>query len=301
MGARRVDARVARRPRRPPRAAPRRPPCAGSLPRSTMSQQRSTRCCVAPPTRPFPVAGRCSPPTATSNHPRIPWSGCGSGPPACASTAGTGTSPRSTAAGFDGLTAHVLLVAEEGSSAEDRQQTRGWTADDWAAAQDRCRSRGWIGADGALTDAGWRARAEVEVVTDQLARSAVRRHRRRPARAARSDRRRGVLVGHDPLPEPDEPAARARADPLTCAARPRGPHAERRDEDTSGPMSADRSGCGTAGCSTGCCRASARTCSPRLRWSPASACSTSAAAPARSRRRSPTSAPNPSGSTSPRR
>ena len=39
-----------------------------------------------------------------------------------------------TAAGLDGLDAHVLIAAEQGNSPEDLQRTRGWTADEWAAA-----------------------------------------------------------------------------------------------------------------------------------------------------------------------
>jgi|SoiMethySBSTD1v2_1073268.scaffolds.fasta_scaffold340375_2 hypothetical protein len=73
-----------------------------------------------------------------------------------------------TAAGLDGLEAHVLIALDGGASAEDLQKTRGWTPDDWDAAARRCDERGLV-AGGALTEAGRWLRAEVEATTDRLA------------------------------------------------------------------------------------------------------------------------------------
>jgi len=74
-----------------------------------------------------------------------------------------------TAAGVDGLQAHVLIALEQGASPEDLQRTRGWTADDWSDAVARCRDRGWVDASGTLTDIGRAVRLEVEATTDRLA------------------------------------------------------------------------------------------------------------------------------------
>ena len=74
-----------------------------------------------------------------------------------------------TAAGIDGLEAHVLIALDHGSDPEDLQKTRGWTADEWAAALERCRARGLVGPDGLLTDAGRTLRHDVEATTDRLA------------------------------------------------------------------------------------------------------------------------------------
>ena len=74
-----------------------------------------------------------------------------------------------TAAGLDGIEAHVLIALEQGNSPGDLQRTRGWTADDWAAAVERCRSRQLLDAAGTLTEAGVALRRQVEAVTDRLA------------------------------------------------------------------------------------------------------------------------------------
>lgn len=74
-----------------------------------------------------------------------------------------------TAAGVDGLEAHVLISLELGSDPLDLQRTRGWTGDDWADAVDRLRHRGLVDGDGALTGAGREVRADVEHATDHLA------------------------------------------------------------------------------------------------------------------------------------
>lgn len=74
-----------------------------------------------------------------------------------------------TAAGVDGLEAHVLIAIEQDNSPVDLQRTRGWTADDWAAAVARLQSRRLLAADGGLTDAGRALRTEVEARTDVLA------------------------------------------------------------------------------------------------------------------------------------
>jgi Helix-turn-helix family len=73
-----------------------------------------------------------------------------------------------TAAGLDGLEAHVLIALDGGTSAEDLQKTRGWTSDDWDGAARRCEEQGLVAA-GTLTEAGQRLRAEVEATTDRLA------------------------------------------------------------------------------------------------------------------------------------
>jgi hypothetical protein len=73
-----------------------------------------------------------------------------------------------TAAGLDGLEAHVLIAHDGGSSPDDLQKTRGWTPADWDAATRRCAERGLVDAGG-LTDAGRAVRADVEATTDRLA------------------------------------------------------------------------------------------------------------------------------------
>lgn len=75
-----------------------------------------------------------------------------------------------TAAGIDGLEAHVLISLDGGAEPEDLQRTRGWTGDDWQAAVARLTARGLVEPDGAaLTDHGRRVRARVESTTDELA------------------------------------------------------------------------------------------------------------------------------------
>ncbi len=74
-----------------------------------------------------------------------------------------------TAAGVDGLEAHVLIALEQGADPEDLQRTRGWSADDWAAAVDRLRHRDLVDEGGSLTDAGLDLRRSVEHTTDHLA------------------------------------------------------------------------------------------------------------------------------------
>jgi hypothetical protein len=73
-----------------------------------------------------------------------------------------------TAAGVDGLEAHVLIALDGGTTAEDLQKTRGWTAEDWAGARERCAARGLVD-DGGLTAAGRELRTGVEAATDRLA------------------------------------------------------------------------------------------------------------------------------------
>jgi hypothetical protein len=74
-----------------------------------------------------------------------------------------------TAAGLDGIEAHVLIALERGSDPEDLQRTRGWTADDWARAVERCRARLLVDADGNLGDSGHALRHDLEATTDRLA------------------------------------------------------------------------------------------------------------------------------------
>ena len=54
-----------------------------------------------------------------------------------------------TAAGLDGLEAHVLIALDGGTSPDDLQKTRGWTAADWEAAAERCAERGLVDAQAA--------------------------------------------------------------------------------------------------------------------------------------------------------
>jgi hypothetical protein len=74
-----------------------------------------------------------------------------------------------TAAGLDGVEAHVTIAAAGGIPRETLQANRKWSDEDWAAAEDRLRSRGWLDAGGSLTAAGRAGRAEVEARTDTLA------------------------------------------------------------------------------------------------------------------------------------
>lgn len=74
-----------------------------------------------------------------------------------------------TAAGVDGIEAHVLIAIEQGADPLDLQRTRGWTAGDWDEAVERLRGRHLVDADGALTVAGRELRAAVEHTTDHLA------------------------------------------------------------------------------------------------------------------------------------
>lgn len=74
-----------------------------------------------------------------------------------------------TAAGLDGLEAHVLIATEQANSPSDLQRTRGWTEHDWADAAQRCRSRGLLDDATALTASGVALRADVESRTDMLA------------------------------------------------------------------------------------------------------------------------------------
>jgi hypothetical protein len=74
-----------------------------------------------------------------------------------------------TAAGVDGIEAHVLISIEQSSDPLDLQRTRGWTEGDWADAVDRLRRRRLVGADGGLTESGRELRRSIEDTTDHLA------------------------------------------------------------------------------------------------------------------------------------
>ncbi|NIH81177.1 SCO6745 family protein [Amycolatopsis viridis] len=71
------------------------------------------------------------------------------------------------AEGIDGLEAHALRDAADGSRAVVAPH-RGWTDDEWAAARDRLAARGLVTADG-LTPEGARLREHIERRTDELA------------------------------------------------------------------------------------------------------------------------------------
>jgi len=82
----------------------------------------------------------------------------------------------------DGLEAHVLIALDGGTTAEDVQKTRGWTAEDWAIAHERGAARGLVDGGG-LTAAGRELRTGVEAATDRLA-AAPFASTPEPARAA---------------------------------------------------------------------------------------------------------------------
>src|SRR5205085_11694587 len=73
-----------------------------------------------------------------------------------------------TAAGLDGVEAHVTIAAAGGIPRETLQANRKWSDDDWAAAEARLRSRGWLDTAGALTDAGRAGRAGGEARSGAL-------------------------------------------------------------------------------------------------------------------------------------
>ena len=134
-------------------------------------------------------ARHCSPPTATYRSPTTPSPRCG----ACTSLRGAhgdGHVAALTAAGLDGLEAHVLISRDGGTGPEDLQKTRGWTAADWDAAVDRGAARGLVDGGG-LTDAGRAVRAEVEAVTDRLAEA--------PFAAVAAAHRAALLAALDPV------------------------------------------------------------------------------------------------------
>lgn len=72
------------------------------------------------------------------------------------------------ASGIDGLEAHVVQAAAGGAPRDWLQRARGWSDVEWDAAADRLTRRGWLDGD-TLTDAGAKARAQVEALTDALA------------------------------------------------------------------------------------------------------------------------------------
>jgi len=96
-----------------------------------------------------------------------------------------------TAAGLDGLDAHVLIAAEQGSSPDDLQRSRGWTADDWTVAVGRRTARDQIDQTGQLTEAGRRIRQAIEKRTDELAAA--------PFEALTSAQRTELIDALDPL------------------------------------------------------------------------------------------------------
>lgn len=71
------------------------------------------------------------------------------------------------AAGVDGCEAHVLMSAL-GLVPVDQRQLRGWSEADWHDGVRRLADRGWVTSEGVITDAGRRARAEIEQATDRL-------------------------------------------------------------------------------------------------------------------------------------
>lgn len=74
-----------------------------------------------------------------------------------------------TAAGIDGLAAHVLIAADQGTDPELLQRARGWTAEDWADRSELLVSAGLLTGAGTLSEAGRNARTAIEDGTDRLA------------------------------------------------------------------------------------------------------------------------------------
>ncbi len=74
------------------------------------------------------------------------------------------------AAGLDGLEANVLMAGTGAVTRERFQGARSWTDDEWDAAVVGLAGRGLVTGGGDLTDTGRQLRAEVEDVTDDLAR-----------------------------------------------------------------------------------------------------------------------------------
>ena len=72
---------------------------------------------------------------------------------------------RSGTTGLEALVAHTLTG--RGFTPQAAQATRGWSDEEWAGALAGLADRGLV-ADGALTEAGTRARAELEQETDAL-------------------------------------------------------------------------------------------------------------------------------------
>ena len=69
------------------------------------------------------------------------------------------------AAGLDGAAANALAVAD-GRAPARQQEARGWSDDEWMAAYEHLQRRGWTNEHGDITEAGTRARAEIEDATD---------------------------------------------------------------------------------------------------------------------------------------
>ena len=73
------------------------------------------------------------------------------------------------AAGLDGCSAHVTLVATGALTRDVLQPNRGWSDEDWEAAAERLMARGWLDDAGELTEGGRVTRRAVEDATDELA------------------------------------------------------------------------------------------------------------------------------------
>lgn len=73
------------------------------------------------------------------------------------------------AADLTGLEALVVHQATGELPPGVLQGTRAWSDEEWATGEASVRDKGWLAGDGSLTQAGQRARAEVEDLTDRLA------------------------------------------------------------------------------------------------------------------------------------
>jgi len=72
-------------------------------------------------------------------------------------------------AGVSGMEAHITYEAAGAMPHGVLQATRGWSDAEWEAGRSRLRERGWLDGAHHLTEAGRRARDEVERRTDELA------------------------------------------------------------------------------------------------------------------------------------
>lgn len=71
--------------------------------------------------------------------------------------------------GLDGCQAHVSVVATGSLDRGTLQSARGWQDAEWDAAEQALVERGWLDGAGTATEAGRRARADIEADTDRLA------------------------------------------------------------------------------------------------------------------------------------
>lgn len=76
---------------------------------------------------------------------------------------------------LDGVECHVMMAAHGHGNRPTIAAIRGWTDEEWDAAVERLGVRGLVTGDGEYTEAGRRARSDVERHTDELASEPARR------------------------------------------------------------------------------------------------------------------------------